>query len=83
MSSVQLSFSLFDIFIFMRNANKRRIIDRQAKLYVRTIMNDTIVSALLACYDESPRCIADIMHSVIIVDKWHPLLARVYGNLKH
>lgn len=37
----------------------------------------------LARYDESPRCIADIMHSVIIVDKWHPLLAGVYGNLKH
>lgn len=25
----------------------------------------------------------DIMQSVIIVDKWHPLLGGVYGNLKH
>lgn len=27
--------------------------------------------------------IVDIMQTVIIVDKWHPLLGGVYGNLKH
>lgn len=34
-------------------------------------------------HDESARSIADITQLVIIVDKWHPLLEGVYGNLKH
>lgn len=81
----------FSILILIRNSDIREIIlvtiiDRWAKLCEHTVtagLRSFLRENALARYDESPHCIADIMHSVIIVDKWHPLLAGVYGNLKH